>query len=169
MMPWRRPGTCGVFHRPSQKDLVRIIPPSFPVMLCYRGAAHLPARLHRFLLRQAKVVPRRISQRPRLARVRMWAPTAECLRSCDPAAMRRIASAWDAVGQGRPPRGSADAARQRCEGLSPLGIGFVAESPGAAPPRQPELAPPGAAEFVICDHTIETFYQDGKTSLGLDE
>jgi hypothetical protein len=31
-----------------------------------------------------------------------------------------------------------------------------------------ELAPPGAAEFVICDHTIETLYQDGKTHLGLD-
>jgi hypothetical protein len=31
------------------------------------------------------------------------------------------------------------------------------------------LAPSGAAEFVICDHTIETFYQDGKTHLGLDE
>ena len=25
-----------------------------------------------------------------------------------------------------------------------------------------ELAPPGAAEFVICDHTIETFFSDQK-------
>ena len=32
-----------------------------------------------------------------------------------------------------------------------------------------ELTPSGAAEFVICDHTIETLYQDGKTHLGLDE
>ena len=44
-----------------------------------------------------------------------------------------------------------------------------AEPQGASPPRQLELAPPGAAEFVICDHTIETFYQDGKGHLGLDE
>jgi hypothetical protein len=26
-----------------------------------------------------------------------------------------------------------------------------------------ELAPPGAAEFVICDHTIETFFSDQKS------
>ena len=47
--------------------------------------------------------------------------------------------------------------------------GSAAEPSWASPPRQLELAPPGAAEFVICDHTIETFYQDGKTPLGLDE
>jgi hypothetical protein len=26
-----------------------------------------------------------------------------------------------------------------------------------------ELTPPGAAEFVICDHTIETFFSDQKS------
>jgi hypothetical protein len=83
--------------------------------------------------------------------------------------MHRIESDWNVLGQVRSPLGIVDAARQRCEGLSTLGIGFVAESQGAAPPRQLELAPSSAAEFVICDHTIETFYQDGKTSLGLDE
>jgi hypothetical protein len=33
------------------------------------------------------------------------------------------------------------------------------------------MQPRGAAhaEFVICDYTIETFYQDGKEHLGLDE
>ena len=45
----------------------------------------------------------------------------------------------------------------------------AAEPQGTSPPRQLELTPPGAAEFVICDHTIETFYQDGKMHLGLDE
>jgi hypothetical protein len=137
-----------VFHSPSQKELVRLIPSSFTVMLCHRGAAHLPGRLHRVLLRQAKVVHRRISQRPRWARVRVWAPTAECFRAFDPAAMRRIEPDWDALGQARPPLGIVDALRQRCEGLSTLGIGFVAESQGAAPPRQLELAPSSTAEFV---------------------
>jgi hypothetical protein len=51
--------------------------------------------------------------------------------------------------------GTIDALRQRCDSLSTLGIGSVAESQGAAPLRQLELTPPGAAEFVICDHTIE--------------
>jgi len=39
----------------------------------------------------------------------------------------------------------------------------VAESQGAAPPHQLELTPPGTAEFVICDHTIETFFSDQKS------
>ena len=46
--------------------------------------------------------------------------------------------------------------------------GSAAEPQGATPPGQLELTPPGAAEFVICDHTIETFYQDSKGHLGLD-
>jgi hypothetical protein len=46
--------------------------------------------------------------------------------------------------------------------------GSAAEPQWASPPRQLELAPSGAAEFVSCDHTIETFYQDGKGHLGLD-
>jgi len=37
--------------------------------------------------------------------------------------------------------------------------GLVAEPKGASPPRQLELAPPGTAEFVICDHTIEFVHQ----------
>jgi len=41
--------------------------------------------------------------------------------------------------------------------------GLVAEPKGASPPRQLELAPPGTAEFVICDHTIETFFSDQKS------
>lgn len=41
--------------------------------------------------------------------------------------------------------------------------GSAAEPSGASPPRQLELAPPGAAEFVICDHTIETFFSDQKS------
>ena len=40
--------------------------------------------------------------------------------------------------------------------------GLVAEPKGASPPRQLELAPPGTAEFVICDHTIEIRYRYGK-------
>ena len=35
----------------------------------------------------------------------------------------------------------------------------MAESQGAAPPRQLELAPPSAAEFVMCDHTIEVWHR----------
>jgi hypothetical protein len=30
------------------------------------------------------------------------------------------------------------------------------------------LSPPGAAEFVICDHTIETHFTHLKTTMGLD-
>jgi len=48
-------------------------------------------------------------------------------------------------------------------------VRFLPQPQRASPPRQLELPPPGAAAFVICDHTIETFYQDGKTHLGLDE
>ena len=32
-----------------------------------------------------------------------------------------------------------------------------------------ELAPPGAAEFVICDHTIEFHFRDAKQSWGLED
>ena len=41
--------------------------------------------------------------------------------------------------------------------------GLAAEPQWASPPRQLELTPPGAAEFVICDHTIETFFADQKS------
>jgi SRSO17 transposase len=36
-----------------------------------------------------------------------------------------------------------------------------------SPPRQGERAPAGAAEFVICDHTIEQGFEEGKTELGM--
>jgi hypothetical protein len=49
-----------------------------------------------------------------------------------------------------------------------LVVRFLPQPQRTSPPRQMELTPPGAAEFVICDHTIETFYQDGKGHLGLD-
>ena len=39
----------------------------------------------------------------------------------------------------------------------------------ASPPRQMEGAPAGAAEFVICDHTIETCFEDGKQYLGMGD
>jgi hypothetical protein len=34
---------------------------------------------------------------------------------------------------------------------------------------QLELAPPGAAEFVICDHTIEFLFRDAKQCTGLSD
>ena len=46
-MRWRRSAACVGFHRPWQKELVCIIPPSFTVMLGPRGAAHRPGRLQR--------------------------------------------------------------------------------------------------------------------------
>ena len=45
----------------------------------------------------------------------------------------------------------------------------MAESQGAAPPRQLELAPSSAAEFVICDHTIEFLFRDSKQFTGLSD
>jgi hypothetical protein len=47
--------------------------------------------------------------------------------------------------------------------------GLVAEPKGASPPRQLELAPPGTAEFVICDHTIEFLFRDSKQFTGLSD
>jgi hypothetical protein len=47
--------------------------------------------------------------------------------------------------------------------------GSVAEPQWASPPRQLELAPPGAAEFVICDHTIEFLFRDSKQFTGLSD
>ena len=47
--------------------------------------------------------------------------------------------------------------------------GLVAEPKGASPPRQLELAPPGTAEFVICDHTIEFNFRDAKQYWGLED
>ena len=45
----------------------------------------------------------------------------------------------------------------------------AAEPQGAPPPRQLELAPSGAAEFVICDHTIEFNFRDAKQYWGLED
>jgi len=39
----------------------------------------------------------------------------------------------------------------------------------ASPPRQGESAPASAAEFVICDHTIETCFEDSKQLLGMGD
>ena len=39
----------------------------------------------------------------------------------------------------------------------------------ASPPRQVEGSPAGAAEFVICDHTIEQCFEEAKTELGMDQ
>ncbi len=47
--------------------------------------------------------------------------------------------------------------------------GLAAEPQWASPPRQLELAPPGAAEFVICDHTIEFSFRDAKQYWGLED
>jgi hypothetical protein len=46
-------------------------------------------------------------------------------------------------------------------------IGRVPQPQGAPPPGQLEGAPPGAAEFVICDCTIEQWLKDTKPLLGL--
>jgi hypothetical protein len=46
-------------------------------------------------------------------------------------------------------------------------IGRVPQPQGAPPPGQLEGAPPGAAEFVICDCTIEQWLKDVKQWLGL--
>ena len=45
--------------------------------------------------------------------------------------------------------------------------GSAAEPQWASPPRQLELAPPGAAEFVICDHTIELLFKEWKSYANL--
>ena len=45
--------------------------------------------------------------------------------------------------------------------------GFLSQPERTTPPRQPELAPAGAAEFVICDHTIEFLFRDSKQFTGL--
>ena len=42
-------------------------------------------------------------------------------------------------------------------------VRFLSQPQWASPPRQLELTPPGAAAFVICDHTIETFFSDQKS------
>jgi len=40
---------------------------------------------------------------------------------------------------------------------------LLPEPHGTSPPREVEGAPASAAEFVICDHTIETFFADQKS------
>ena len=47
--------------------------------------------------------------------------------------------------------------------------GSVLQPQGAPPPGQLEGAPPGAAEFVICDCTIEQWIKDVKQLLGLGQ
>jgi hypothetical protein len=47
--------------------------------------------------------------------------------------------------------------------------GSVLQPQGAPPPGQLEGAPPGAAEFVICDCTIEPWVKDTKQLLGLGQ
>jgi hypothetical protein len=48
-------------------------------------------------------------------------------------------------------------------------IGRVPQPQGAPPPGQLEGAPPGAAEFVMCDCTIEPWVKDVKPLLGLGQ
>ena len=42
-------------------------------------------------------------------------------------------------------------------------VRFLSQPQRASPPRQLELPPAGTAKFVICDHTIETFFSDQKS------
>jgi hypothetical protein len=48
-------------------------------------------------------------------------------------------------------------------------VRFLPQPQWASPPRQLELAPPGAAECVICDHTIEFLFRDAKQFTGLTD
>jgi putative transposase len=48
-------------------------------------------------------------------------------------------------------------------------VRFLPQPQRASPPRQLELTPPGAAEFVICDHTIEFNFRDAKQYWGLED
>ena len=50
-----------------------------------------------------------------------------------------------------------------------LVVALAAEPLGTSPPGQREDAPAGAAEFVICDHTIELFHKDVKMHLGFED
>jgi hypothetical protein len=47
--------------------------------------------------------------------------------------------------------------------------GSAAEPERTAPPRQWQGPPPDAAEFVICDHTIEFNFRDAKQYWGLED
>jgi len=46
-------------------------------------------------------------------------------------------------------------------------VRFLPQPQWASPPRQKELTPPGAAEFVICDHTIELLFKEWKSYANL--
>jgi len=48
-------------------------------------------------------------------------------------------------------------------------VRFLPQPQRTSPPRQLELAPPSAAEFVICDHTIEFNFRDAKQYWGLED
>ncbi|HSF32812.1 MAG TPA: IS4 family transposase [Candidatus Tectomicrobia bacterium] len=50
-----------------------------------------------------------------------------------------------------------------------LALGLAAKPQRAAPPRQLELPPAGAAKFVICDHTIEGWHRILKSGCRLEE
>jgi hypothetical protein len=50
-----------------------------------------------------------------------------------------------------------------------LVVRFPPQPQRASPPRQLELPPPGTAEFVICDHTIELNLRDAKQYWGLED
>jgi Uncharacterised BCR, YnfA/UPF0060 family len=45
-------------------------------------------------------------------------------------------------------------------------VRFLPQPQRASPPRQLELSPSGAAEFVICDHTIDGVIPDTYDIIG---
>jgi hypothetical protein len=47
-MRWDRAVACRVFHRPLQKELVCIIPPSFTVTLCFDCPVYMPVCVHEY-------------------------------------------------------------------------------------------------------------------------
>jgi hypothetical protein len=49
-----------------------------------------------------------------------------------------------------------------------VSVPSAAKPAWASPPRQGERSPAGAAAFVICDHPIETAFEESKGGLGLD-
>ena len=50
-----------------------------------------------------------------------------------------------------------------------MSVRLLPKPQGAAPPRELEGAPASAAEFVICDHTIEFNFRDAKQHWGLED
>jgi hypothetical protein len=64
MMRWGRTDACVVFHSPWQQELIRIVPPSFPVRRGVDWPVYMPACVHAFLLRIDSPVRRRILRSP---------------------------------------------------------------------------------------------------------